>query len=349
MRALAPSTVVREGSICDHGETMESCATVTVMISTYNEESHIDRCLDAVLAQTVPVSVIVIDGGSSDRTVERLKSRASRDARIRIHADGIRRTLPAALNLALTMCDAAYVAKVDARTFIASDFIERALDVFRSEGAGVACAGGRPEQFGETRFGEGVARARTSRFGVGGSGYADQRTRADVDTVQCGVYRCAAVREVGGFDPDLQFGEDEELNWRLRRKGYRIVLDTNIRFEYLTRSTWVAAFRQYRNYGRARARVVSKHPDFLRPRHLAPSLALVAVPVLLCAAPISRPVLALFASLAAIYCSGALLAAASSSREWRTVPYTAAAFTALHFGYGIGLLEESIRRRVATT
>ena len=94
--------------------------------------------------------------------------------------------------------------------------------------------------------------------------------RADVDTIQAGVYRRAPLEEVGGFRTDMLVGEDEELNWRLKKAGYRLVLDTSVRFVYTTRSSWAAVFRQHRNYGQSRVRVLAAHPDFLRPYHLAP-------------------------------------------------------------------------------
>ena len=313
---------------------------VAVVMSTFNEEKYVDRCIDAILAQTVPARLFVVDGGSTDGTVERLRRRAIEDARIRVFAYGARCSLPTALNFGIGLCDEPFVAKIDARTFIAPDFLERALEVFESVGDGVVCVGGRPEQYGETYFGEGLARARTSRFGVGDSGYADSRRRADVDTVQCGVYRRDALAAAGGFDPALQFGEDEELNWRLRATGKRIVLDTGIRFRYLTRSSWLAAFRQYRNYGRARARVIEKHPDFLRLRHLAPSTAVVVGTLAASMIPASLGARVIACSLALAYCGAALYAARMAAQEDRRLMlHTAAAFTALHFGYGIGLLE----------
>ena len=134
----------------------------------------------------------------------------------------------------------------------------------------MCCVGAQPEQVGETPFGEAVALARGSSFGVGASVYADERTRADVDTIQAGVYRRAPLEEVGGFRTDMLVGEDEELNWRLKKAGYRLVLDTSVRFVYTTRSSWRAVFRQHRNYGQSRVRVLAAHPDFLRPYHLAP-------------------------------------------------------------------------------
>lgn len=313
-------------------------------MSTFNEERYIDKALDAVEAQTVAPRIVVIDGGSSDATVEILYARAARNPHLHVCADAVRRSLPDALNLALENVTEDFVAKIDARTYPDFDFLEKALAAFAQEGAAVACVGGRPEQFGESPFGNGVARARMSRFGVGGSGYADSRSYADVDTVQCGVYRRSALIEVGGFDPALQFGEDEELNWRLRQAGYRILMDARIRFRYVTRNTWASAFRQYRNYGRARARVVEKHPEFIRTRHLVPSAALLLGAGLVCASPVSRTALVAAGTLASAYVGGALLAATAASRDNpKEIPLTASAFTALHMGYAIGLLEGYIK------
>ena len=319
---------------------------VDVVMSALDEERDLPAALDALAAQTVPCIVTVVDGGSRDRTASILRARAARDPLVRVIADGVPRTLPAALNLALERSALPIVAKVDARTFVAPDFLERALALLdRPENGDVACVGGQPEQFGTTRFGEGVARARTSPYGVGASGYADRRALAEVDSVQCGIYRRAALEAAGRFDPALQFGEDEEVNWRLRRAGWRIVRDATIRFAYATRPTWQSAFRQYRNYGRARVAVASKHPGFLRPHHLAPSVMLACSAGLTLAAPFSPHARAALLAGAALYGTGAAFAAlracgGDTSRAF----FTMAAFSALHAGYGVGVAEAAAAR-----
>ncbi|AEH09708.1 MULTISPECIES: glycosyltransferase family 2 protein [Protofrankia] len=254
--------------------------TVDVVISTYDEERHVGRCLDAVLAQDYPAELVriwLVDGGSRDRTVAIADERAAADQRLTVIADGQRRALPTALNLAIRLSTNDLVAKVDAHGYPERDFLRRAVAVLRDGPSDVACVGGRPRQHGDTRFGAAAALARTSHFGVGDSGYAGRTEHAFVDTVQCGVYRRAALERVGLFDPDMVYGEDEELNWRLRRAGYRIVLDTSIGFHYLARPSWRAVFRQYYRYGRARVRVCRAHHGMLRPRHLAPASFLLAL------------------------------------------------------------------------
>ena len=177
---------------------------------------------------------------------------------------------------------------MDAHTYLYPDYLRRAAELLTQEGPAGVLRRGPAGAGGETPFGEAVALARGSSFGVGSSVYADNRVRADVDTIQAGVYRRAPLEEVGGFRTDMLVGEDEELNWRLKKAGYRLVLDTSVRFVYTTRSSWRAVFRQHRNYGQSRVRVLAAHPDFLRPYHLAPPGLVATLGGLALAAPVSR-------------------------------------------------------------
>lgn len=318
--------------------------TIDVLLSTFNEEGYIGRCLDYTLGQDYPADglrVILIDGGSSDRTVEICRARAEQDPRLVVIADGRRLNLPAALNVGLEICDADLVAKIDAHGYPDRDFLRRAAAAFEAGGPEVACVGGRPVQEGETIFGRAVAIARTSRFGVGGSEYAGTTTRSFVDTVQCGIYRRRELEAVGRFDPAMNYGEDEELNWRLRSAGHRILLDTGMRFHYVTRPSWRSAYRQYRNYGEARVRVVEAHPDFLKIHHLAPAAFVVGLGLLAGAGLFSRRARWATVGVAASYGTAAACAAHGVSRsiEPRLAPCVAACFGALHLGYGVGTLK----------
>jgi succinoglycan biosynthesis protein ExoA len=325
---------------------------VDVVVSTLDEEAYVERCLDHVLGQDYPrelVRAILVDGGSSDRTVEIAQRIARADSRLEVVADG-RRSLPEAMNEGLARGEAELVAKIDAHGYPAWDFLRRAVEALAHSGEDVACVGGRPEQTGETKWGEAAALARTSRFGVGGSVYAGKAQREFVDTVQCGVYRRAALEQVGGFDPSMVFGEDDELNWRLRTAGYRILLDASIRFVYVTRASLRALFRQYRNYGFAKVRVIAAHPRLVRPWHVAPPVLVAGIPAFAVAAALgSRPV-----RFAAVAGAGAYLVAgaaagvlAAGSRGPAAVGRVCACFGAIHAGYGLGVLAGTARLAAA--
>jgi succinoglycan biosynthesis protein ExoA len=327
--------------------------TVDVIVSTFNEQDYIDRCLDHVLEQDYPadlITVVVIDGGSTDRTVEILHRRAAADPRVVVIADGVRRNLPEALRVAIEASSGELVAKVDAHGYPERDFVRRAVEAFASTEPDVACVGGRPVQTGDTPFGAAVALARTSQFGVGASGYAGSSLREFVSTVQCGVYRREPLIAVGSFDGAMNYGEDEELNWRIVQAGHRILLDTAIRFTYITRPSWKALYRQYRNYGEARVTVVGAHPEFLRAHHLAPALAVSGLAALAGCGLVSRRARATTALALAAYGSLAALEGMrlAKPRQGLVVARIAACFPALHLGYGIGMLR-GLRARVGRT
>jgi glycosyltransferase involved in cell wall biosynthesis len=319
-----------------------SMPRIDVVIPAYNEEASIGRCLDATLGQSYPperVRVLLVDAGSSDRTLEIARGRD--DPRLVIVANGGRRlTTPEALNLGIEHSDAELVARVDAHGWPEPDFLERAAATFAGGGPDVACVGGRPLPADDSRFGRAFTLARGSRFGVGGSVYAAPDRLAETDTVPWGMYRREVLLDAGGFDPRMQHGEDEELNWRIRRSGGRILHDPRIRFRYVPRSSLGGVFRQYRDYGRARVRVVAVHPGFLRARHLAPAAMVAGAAALATAAPFSRSARVALAGALGAYASASALCGLATARrdEIALAPLVAACFPALHAGYGIGTL-----------
>lgn len=322
--------------------------TVDIVIPTLNERASIGRCLDQVLNQDYPadlIRVVVIDNGSTDATVEIAQNRAMTDHRLLVVADVVGRTVPEALNLALNACTGELFARVDAHGYPERAFLRSAVAALTSAGPDVACVGGRAIQHGQTPFGQAAAMARSSRFGVGASHYAGTAQREYVDHVGWGIYRRKALLAVDGFDPSMVAGEDEEINWRLRRAGGRILLDSSIQFHYFGRDTFSSSFRQYQHYGRARVRVIRKHPGFLRPHHCVPAAFVSTLISLALASLVSQQARRILGR----FLTGYLLTVAAASvhsarRRLRRTPAVACAFASLHLGYGFGSLREIVSR-----
>ncbi|HEX5376328.1 MAG TPA: glycosyltransferase family 2 protein [Solirubrobacterales bacterium] len=317
--------------------------SVDVVVPAYNEQDHIAACIAGVLAQDYPpdrLRLLLVDAGSSDDTVEIAQRHAAEDERIVVVSGEGRLTTPEALNVGLRVSTADVFARVDAHGCPAQDYISRAVAALEESDERVVGVGGQPNYSGASPFERAFTLARGSRLGVGGSVYAAPGQREIVDTVPWGIYRRPALEEVGGFDPAMNHGEDEELNWRLKQAGMSVMLDSSIRFEYVPRATLGAAFRQYRNYGRARARVVAAHPDFLRPRHAAPAAFVLGLAGLAALSPFSTAARAGLAAAVGGYAvaAGAGAVAATGREEIRLAPRVAACFPALHFGYGVGTI-----------
>lgn len=246
--------------------------TVTVVIPVLNEERHIERCLEALDAQSYPnvVEVLVVDGGSTDRTCDLVRHRGGRNRVL----SNPRRIQSAALNVGLAEARGDILVRVDGHCVVAPDYVERCVSALEESGA--ALVGGAMTPQAEGWLQEGIAAAMTSPLGVGPARFHVGGHAAWVDTVYLGAYRTGVAREVGGYREDVGVNEDAEFAIRMRPRG-GIWFDPSIRSTYTPRSSIKAVARQFFRYGRSRAATVRRHPTSLAPRQMAAPLLLVGL------------------------------------------------------------------------
>ena len=78
------------------------------------------------------------------------------------------------------------------------------------------------------------------------------------------------MERAGPFDEELVRNQDDEYNYRLRKMGARILLASDIRARYYSRSSLRSLWRQYLQYGYWKVRVMQKHPWQMKARHFVP-------------------------------------------------------------------------------
>lgn len=318
---------------------------VSVVVPARDEERSLGPCLASITAQHWPadrLQVVVVENGSRDRTRAVAEAWAAGDSRVGVVVSQAA-THAEAMNAGIRAARGEIVARVDAHSYVDRGYVAEVVAAFDRHPA-AAAVGGAFLPAGETLRERVAGLARSSRLGVGG-GYGADRLPHDhpVRTVQCGAYRRDALLAVGGFDPAMAYGEDEELNWRLRRRGFQVMLCPTLRQRYRPRASLASLWRQYWNYGRGRMRVLRKHPDFLAPRHLAPSALLVALGGLAAAGtvlPAAHAALALVAGAWAAVLAGASCAARGA--RWRERLLLPCAVAGMHLAYGAGLLRGAI-------
>ena len=81
--------------------------------------------------------------------------------------------------------------------------------------------------------------------------------------------RVDALREVGGFDAALRFGEDVDLVWRLDEAGWRCRYEPAVEVHHAARPDWAAWVRQRIDYGSSSALLARRHPGALAPLRMS--------------------------------------------------------------------------------
>src|SRR6185503_12303651 len=299
---------------------------------------HGGEPLDLVMRLHGPDSTIPAD---ADRAIP-VDARAAPRVTVIVPARDEERTLPACLGSILAQAYPPARLEVIVVENGSSDGTLVVAELDRHRAAGV---GGPFLPAGRTVFERAVGLARSSPFGVGGGYGADDRQAPHpVRTVQCGAYRKHELDAIGGFDPAMAFGEDEELNWRLHRAGRAVWLCPDLRQPYRPRGSVAGLVRQYWSYGRGRMRVLRKHPAFLQPRHLVPSAFVAALAV-----TVGMVIVGFGAApLATVLGAYAAVLVAAGFRALRTTPLGGAALVpiaiaCMHVAYGAGLLWQALR------
>jgi GT2 family glycosyltransferase len=305
-----------------------------------NEEASIGHCLESVLDQDYPsdrIEVIVADGASTDASVEVVRGFGERSGgRVRVVSNpaGI---VPPGLNRAIREARGEVIARVDGHTRLAPDYIRRGVETIRRTGA--ANVGGPMTAVGGGVLGDAVARVTSSRFGVGSYFHFGTEER-EVDTVYLGMWPRSVFAKIGLFDEELVRNQDDELNYRLRKMGGRVVLNPAIRSFYQNRQSFRHLAKQYFQYGMWKVRVLQKHPKQMSWRHFVPPAFVLGLVVLALAAPFSSLAATLGAAAAGAYvvaiaALGANLSAADGLKPWLAAT---AAFAIIHFAWGSGFL-----------
>lgn len=313
---------------------------VTLVVPMFNERRRIRGCLESILAQDYPldrVEVFLLDGRSTDGTPEIAREVIAANPQVSIRLiDNEKRIPAAAMNIGIRQGRGAYLMRLDAHCEAAPDFIRKTLEVLDRTGA--ACVGPAVTNVGTARTSRAIALAMSSPFGVGDAHYHYLKEERAVDGVAYGAYRRSTFDEIGLYDEDLVYAEDNELNDRLTRAGRTVLLSPEIRVRYFTRETMGAFFKQYFRYGRGRTRYVLRAPGSVRLRHLAP-FALVGVlgASFLVGFLDARAWIVLLGVLA-LWLLGAGIATARIGRAkgGDALPLVPLAFACGHFGYGTG-------------
>lgn len=217
---------------------------LTVVVIGLNAAATLEGCLASVKEAAARIGgarVLYVDGGSRDGSTE-IARRAGVEL-IQLVTD--RPTAAKGRNAGWRASRTKFVHFVDSDTLLEPDWLERALpEIQRSDRVAAL--------FGQLH--EVNSRRSTYNEVCGCDWYVPPG-----DWRMCGgnaLFRLEALREVDGSDEDLAAGEEADLCWRLRQRGWRIVcLDALMAHHDLGMSGFAAYWKRAARSGYAYAQI----------------------------------------------------------------------------------------------
>ena len=320
---------------------------VTVALATYNEEDFVARCLRSLLAQRTKVfalEILVIDGGSTDRTCEEVLKVAAADSRIKLLRNPDREAA-FAWNIGIEQGTGTYFCTFGAHSVYAPDYIETCLNAMLRDGA-TACGGRVITKPGrQTLTARLIAWVLGHSFGSSGNSF---RTHGPgpIDSPAFPVIDRKALQEIGGFNTALVRNEDNDICRRLREADHLLICTWDTQFEYYPRASLKGILHYAFRNGYWVPIGARHHPKTMRLRHFVPFIFTLCLLVSTLAAGLALALhapklwlLPLLAVAGSHLLVGSVAALQVAARERSAAPLLLPPlFMAFHGSYGMGTL-----------
>jgi biofilm PGA synthesis N-glycosyltransferase PgaC len=229
---------------------------VSVVVAAYCEEPVIERTLAALLALDYPrYEIVVVDDGSTDRTVELLRPYAA-DGRIRLLEKRRNEGKAMALNDAVPILRGEIVTIVDADIQPHPHTLRHLTPHFRH--ARVAAVAGNPQVTNTSSL---LAKVQATEFAsIVSVLRRAQRVWGRILTVSGAIcaFRKSAMVDVGLFDPEMAT-EDIALTWKLQRKFYDVRYEPRAVVAMQVPETLRALYRQRKRWATGLAQVLCRN------------------------------------------------------------------------------------------
>ena len=317
---------------------------VSVIVPCRDEEKHIARCLESILANDYPkerMEILVLDGMSEDHTGAIVADYAQRYPQIRL-VNNPTRTIPTAMNRGIKQAQGEVVMKVDAHSTYPEDFISNSVRFLEQYGADIVGGILNIVPGRETTVAQAIALALSHEFGSGNAyvkiGCKEPRW---ADSVSWGSFKKGVFERVGLWNEELAGSSDMDFNVRLKKAGGRILLVPSIVTDYCADSDLESLWRHNFADGVWATYVVKFGSKAWAWRHWIPMFFVASVAGSAVLSVFLPKFWWLFCGIAGVYILTNLAASAQivlRERKLDFLPVLPGVFAARHVSHGLGAL-----------
>src|SRR3989339_2029793 len=182
--------------------------TVSILISAHNEEENIDRCLESIRNQIYQeFEIICVNDGSSDHTLAKLEKwqQIFSSERFVLISNTQNAGLTKSLNIALEKASGKYVARIDADDCWEKGKLEKQVNFMENnpEYGIIGCNHINVYRNNESK--KYIKLPETHEI------IAEKLFRRNPFAHSCILARTDLIKEAGGYDEKIKYGQDYEL------------------------------------------------------------------------------------------------------------------------------------------
>ncbi|MBN2604078.1 MAG: glycosyltransferase family 2 protein [Candidatus Thermoplasmatota archaeon] len=212
---------------------------ISVIIVARNSEVHIEKCIESILLQFDEKShweLIIVDGMSNDRTLEKCKILLSKKKIKYIVINNPQKTLASGWNIGIKNSNGSYIIRPDAHSTLQKGYLNIGINILKKM-KDVTVVGGLLETKAAGFWGKIIKEALSSKVGVGNSRFRTGSTSGYVDTAVYGIYRSEIFKKVGLFNESLIRHQDNEMHKRITKMGGKFYLCKDMVASYYCRDS----------------------------------------------------------------------------------------------------------------
>lgn len=245
---------------------------ITVILPTLNEAGYLKKLVHNLLkSKNVISEIFICDAGSTDGTIDIIHELIREETCIK-YLNNLQKFVPFAFNEAFHQSTGKYLALLGSHAFYPEDYLDIGLKYLESGEADVI--GGPLNQQGNSENGRAIALAMSSKFGVGDTEFRTSKKKQYVDSVAFAIYRKNMFSKIGLLNEVLKRDQDDELHYRIKASGYKILMVPEMECTYYVRDSFKDLCQQYFGYGLYKPLVLKLVNQGLRIRHFIPALFL---------------------------------------------------------------------------
>ncbi|MHA1800044.1 MAG: glycosyltransferase [Candidatus Helarchaeota archaeon] len=253
---------------------------VSIVLAVRNEEDTIKKCIEAILNQDYPhncYEILVIDGLSEDDTQNIVLDLIKKNKdRIKLLMNQ-EKSAAFGRNIGILESKGEYVGILHGRGIVNKNWISNLTQILMQGDETIAAAGCIALTANKTAITEAEEVVLSSSFGgfrTATSKIISKEKKPQIfeaESIGVSLYKKSILLKVGLYDEKLFSGEDFELNYRIRKAGYKILGSTSAIINYYRRTTLGSFKSRLYNFGQGRACIIKKHRDSFKFFYLIPS------------------------------------------------------------------------------